>query len=99
MTGQQTPQKTKTYNTAIYCRLSKDDGKIAESSSISTQREMLTQYVKSQGWKLYGEYVDDGYTCLNFNRPNFQRMISDIKDGKINCVITKGPFKTWKELP
>lgn len=75
--------------TAIYCRLSKDDGTNKESSSISTQKEILTSYAESNGWVIYDYYIDDGYTGLNFNRPEFQRMIKDIENGRINCVITK----------
>lgn len=77
------------YNTAIYCRLSKDDGKVTESSSIQTQKQMLTQYVRQQGWKIADIYVDDGFSGLDFDRPDFKRMLQDIDDGKINCVVTK----------
>jgi len=76
-------------NVAIYCRLSKDDGTQGESGSISTQKEILTQYVKLQGWHLSKIYVDDGFSGTNFNRPDFQRMIKDIESGLIDCVITK----------
>ena len=82
-------QKAKTYHAAIYCRLSKDDGNVSESASIATQRDMLTQYVRDQGWRLAGEYIDDGYSGLNFDRPDFKRMIADIEAGKINLVVTK----------
>lgn len=74
---------------AIYCRLSKDDGNMSESSSIGTQRDMLARYVREQGWKLAGEYIDDGFSGLSFDRPDFKRMIADVEAGKINCVITK----------
>lgn len=77
------------YNTAIYCRLSKDDGKVTESSSIQTQKQMLTQYVRQQGWKISDIYVDDGFSGFDFDRPDFKRMLQDIEDGKINCVVTK----------
>ena len=76
------------YRVAIYLRLSRDDGN-EESQSIQTQREMLTTYVNKNGWKIFDEYVDDGYTGTNFNRPDFQRMINDIESGVINMVITK----------
>lgn len=82
-------QQGKQYQVAIYCRLSRDDGNLTESSSISTQREILTRYVREQGWKIAGEYIDDGYSGVNFDRPDFKRMLSDIELGKINCVITK----------
>ena len=76
------------YRIAIYLRLSRDDGN-EESQSIQSQREMLTTYVNEKGWKIYEEYVDDGFSGTNFNRPDFQRMISDIESGIINMVITK----------
>lgn len=78
------------YNTALYLRLSKDDGlDNIESSSIQTQKEMLTRYCRENGIIIGNYYVDDGYSGTNFDRPAFKQMISDIEDGKINCVITK----------
>ena len=79
----------KIYNTALYCRLSLDDGSVGESESIQTQKIILEEYAKIQEFKIYDVYVDDGYSGLNFNRPGFQRMIQDIQGGKINLVITK----------
>jgi DNA invertase Pin-like site-specific DNA recombinase len=79
----------KTYNAAIYCRLSKEDGDKEESASIDTQKAILTEHVKQQGWRLVQTYIDDGYTGLNFNRPRFQDMIKDIENGLIDCVVTK----------
>ena len=81
--------KDKIFNVGIYCRLSKDDGKDSESESISTQKTILTDYVKERGWRLVKTYVDDGYSGTNFQRPQFQAMIKDIEAGLINCVITK----------
>ena len=81
--------KQQIYNTAIYLRLSRDDELQGESGSISTQRQMLTQYCREQGLRIYDEYVDDGYSGTNFERPSFQRMLDDIEEGKINCVVTK----------
>ena len=77
------------YNTALYLRLSKDDGTMNESSSIQTQKEMLTRYCRENGFAISKIYIDDGWSGTNTNRPSFQRMLSDIEDGKINCVITK----------
>ena len=82
-------QINKIYNTAIYCRLSKDDGTSVESTSIGTQKEMLTKYAREQGFVIEDYYIDDGVSGKDFNRPAFQRMIGDIKDGKINCVLSK----------
>ncbi len=77
------------HKTAIYCRLSSDDGTNTDSSSIQTQKLMLEKYCKEQGFLISDIYVDDGYSGLNFNRPAFQRLVSDIESKKINLVITK----------
>ena len=79
----------KIYNTALYCRLSLNDGSVGESGSIQTQKIILEEYAKMHWFKIYDVYVDDCYLGLNFNRPGFQRMIQDIQGGKINLVITK----------
>lgn len=79
----------KTYNVAIYCRLSRDDGNDSVSSSIQNQRETLTKYCKERSWNIYDVYIDDGYSGTNFERPSFKRMITDITYGRVNCVITK----------
>lgn len=83
------PYNTKIYNTALYMRLSKDDELQGESGSIQTQRMMLRQYASEHGMCVVDEYIDDGWSGTNFDRPSFQRMIDDIEDGKINCVVTK----------
>ena len=77
------------YNVAIYCRLSKDDDNKAESSSISNQKTILTNYVEQQKWHIHDYYCDDGISGTTFNRPDFNRMIEDIDNGKVNLVITK----------
>lgn len=76
-------------NTAIYCRLSRDDGNVDESQSIQSQKEVLTNYVTEQGWNLIDYYIDDGYSGTDFNRPSFQRLLKDIEAGRINIVVTK----------
>ncbi len=79
-----------TNRVAIYCRLSKDDEfKKGESASIQNQRDMLIDYCKQRNWTIADIYVDDGYTGLNIDRPDFQRMLVDIKAKKIDTVITK----------
>ena len=67
------------YNTALYLRLSRDDELKGESGSIGTQRDILTQYCKEQNLRIVGEYVDDGWSRTNFDRPSFQRMIDVIE--------------------
>ena len=75
--------------TALYCRISLDDGSQNESMSISNQKLMLKDYAEKNGMPRYEYYVDDGYTGRNFNRPSFKRLIADIEAGKVGCVITK----------
>ena len=81
------------YKVAIYIRLSKEDVDRGydESESIKNQRTLLTEYVRKLGWnyQLTDIYIDQGFTGTNYNRPDFQRMIRDIKNGKINMVVTK----------
>ncbi len=77
-----------TYKAALYMRLSRDDG-TAESASITTQRKMLKSYAADNGYLVFDEYVDDGWSGTNFDRPDFKRMIADIEAKKINLVITK----------
>ena len=75
--------------TALYCRFTKDDMVQGDSESIKTQKAMLTQYAKEQGFLVAEVYVDDGWSGLNFDRPSFNRMLDDIEAGKIDVVITK----------
>ena len=77
------------YNVVNYYRLSKEDGHDSESSSIATQKAILTDYVRKHGWHLVREYADDGYSGVSDQRPAFQEMLRDIKAGGIDCVITK----------
>ncbi len=80
--------ETKLY-AALYIRLSVEDGDGAESGSISTQRKILRHYAEEKDFTIYGEYVDDGYSGTNLDRPAFQRMLQAIEAGHINVVITK----------
>lgn len=77
------------YKAGLYLRLSKDDENDGESSSISTQRNILHEFAKAHDIIVNNEYVDDGYSGTNYDRPGFRRMINDIEDGVINCVMTK----------
>lgn len=75
--------------TALYCRLSRDDGKIEDSNSVANQKRMLQKYAKENGFGNTRQYVDDGYTGTNFNRPGFQKLIEDIETGYVSTVIVK----------
>lgn len=75
--------------TALYCRYSRDDGQEEENASITHQRELLKEYAENNGYTNLRCYADDGYSGTNFNRPDFQRMLEDIKNGLIGTVIVK----------
>lgn len=85
------------YKVAIYLRLSKDDGDFslaengkAESNSIHNQRELLLAFLANHPeMELYGEYKDDGRTGTNFDRPEFKRMMDDVRKGAIDCIVVK----------
>ena len=87
----QLPEKKSTiWRVALYARLSRDDGDKLESDSIANQRKLLERFSAGQAqMELAGFYSDDGYTGYNFERPDFQHMIEDIKSGKVNCVVVK----------
>lgn len=73
----------------LYMRLSKDDERAGESQSIENQRIILTKYVAEHGWDIVDEYVDDGYSGTNFDRPDVQRLLEDAKTGRINTIVVK----------
>ena len=75
--------------TALYCRLSRDDGAEGDSNSVANQKRLLQKYAKENNLGNTRFYVDDGYTGTNFNRPSFQKMVEDIEMGYISTVIVK----------
>ena len=87
------------YKCGRYLRLSKEDElKKDESSSIASQRMIIESFAKFQGLEVIKEYIDDGFSGGNFDRPGFKEMIKDIEDGVINCVITKDLSRLGREL-
>ena len=84
-----------TYQAAIYLRLSREDGDVDEgtklvSNSISNQKSLIMDFLKSHAEiEIHLVYADDGYSGVNFDRPEFQRMLEDIRKGIVNCVIVK----------
>ena len=74
---------------AIYCRLSKDDELSGPSASIQNQRELLRRYCEEQGWRVAGIFQDDGYTGLNMDRPEFQKMLAAVERGMFDVILTK----------
>ena len=75
--------------TALYCRLSQDDGREGESNSISNQKEILMQYAKQHGFLHHEFFIDDGVSGTTFARPDFQRMQRMAENGQIATIIVK----------
>lgn len=73
----------------LYYRLSKDDERAGESLSIENQKRILEKYARENGFEIVYEYIDDGWSGTNFNRPGVQRLLEDAKNGKINVIIVK----------
>lgn len=84
------PPRNASWRAALYIRLSKEDGDKNESYSVTSQREILKEYIKQRpDIFLFDYYVDDGWSGTNFDRPAFCRMMQDIYDGRVNCVVVK----------
>lgn len=93
----------KIYRAAIYVRLSKEDGDVAESgkkesNSISNQKSLIKEYLKDkEDIEIVSERVDDGYSGSNFERPQFQLMMEEIKRGVVDCVVVKDLSRFGRE--
>lgn len=86
------------FKTGIYIRLSKEDGDKAESDSVANQKMMLVNYVNdSNEFEVHDIYIDDGYTGTNFDRPSFKKLINDIEDNLIDCVIVKDQSRLGRD--
>ena len=75
--------------TALYLRLSRDDGAVTDSESIVNQKAFLLRYASENSLNVAGIFSDDGYSGLSFDRPDFNRMIKMIEEKRINTVVTK----------
>lgn len=89
MQSKKTKEKENIGITALYCRLSRDDGTEGDSNSVGNQKRLLQKYAKENGLDNTRFYVDDGYTGTNFNRPGFQKLLEDIEMGYMTAVIVK----------
>ncbi len=85
----QSKKKQQTGITALYCRLSRDDGQAGDSNSVANQKKLLTKFAKENKLGNTRFYVDDGYTGTNFRRPGFQQMIEDVDMGYVTTIIVK----------
>lgn len=86
----QSNKETTIYHAALYLRLSKEDGDKTESNSISHQRDLISNFIKSMPEiRICSERIDDGFSGVDFKRPAFNLMMEDVKAGRINCIIVK----------
>ncbi len=85
------------YSCALYCRLSNEDDLQGESQSITNQRDLLIKYANENNLSIHDTYIDDGYSGTNFDRPDFQRMIKDIENKKVNMVIVKDSSRLGRD--
>ena len=84
--------------TILYCRVSNEDAQDGESNSIANQKSLIREFLKSKNdIVIEQEYVDDGFSGSNFERPALQMMLEDIKKGKIDCVVTKDLSRFGRE--
>ena len=77
--------------TGLYLRLSRDDEKAGESLSIENQRIILRKFTAENGGTVVDEYIDDGWSGTDFERPGVKRLLDDAKDGKIDTIVVKEP--------
>ena len=75
--------------TALYCRLSQEDAREGESLSIENQKKMLSEYAERNGFRNCQFYVDDGFSGVSSNRPDYQRMLNDVENELVGTVIVK----------
>ena len=85
------------YKVGIYLRLSREDERLGESGSISTQRDLLLNYIRDNNLIFVDEYVDDGVSGTTFDRAGFNRMIKDCESKKINMIITKDTSRLGRD--
>jgi site-specific DNA recombinase len=85
------------WNTAIYTRISEEEGLKTATDSIANQKKILNEYAYQHGLKVFKTYEDDGFRGGSFNRPAFKQMINDIDNGLINCVLVKDLSRFGRE--
>ncbi len=97
--GKTTEQMMKVWKVAKYIRLSRDDGNV-ESESVANQRKILDEQIPSffkDEYEIIDEYIDDGRTgTSDYTRPDFLRLVEDVKKGKINCIVTKNLSRAFR---
>ena len=85
-------------NIGLYIRLSKEDEQNIESKSITSQKLYLNNYINKFDYQNKYEYIDDGYSGTNFDRPAFKKLILDIENKKIDTIITKDSSRLGRNI-
>ena len=89
-------------NVAVYCRLSDEDTNkkniTDESESIQNQKSMLISYTMDRGWSVYNIYSDEDYSGADRNRPEFNKMLTDCENGKIDIVLCKTQSRFSRDM-
>lgn len=83
------PEKSHDLITALYERLSRDDEQLGESNSITNQKKLLEDFARQGGFEPFAHYTDDGWSGGSFDRPEWKRLIEDVENGRVRCIITK----------
>ena len=83
--------------TALYCRLSQEDAREGESLSIENQKKMLKEYADRNGFHNCQYYIDDGFSGVNKNRPEYVRMLRDVENGLVGTVIVKDQSRLGRD--
>ena len=83
--------------TALYCRLSQEDAREGESLSIENQKKMLSEYAERNGFRNCHYYVDDGFSGVNKNRPEYVHMLKDVENGLVGTVIVKDQSRLGRD--
>lgn len=83
--------------TALYCRLSRDDGYSDESCSIDSQKSMLKEYALNEGFDHCEFFIDDGFSGTNFDRPDFVRMIEMVEHNMVSTIVVKDLSRLGRE--
>ena len=90
-------QNGNTKITALYSRLSRDDEAVGDSISIKSQKAMLEKYADQNGFPNVKHFSDDGFSGKNFERPDWERMISEIEKGNVDTVISKDMSRVGRD--
>ena len=81
-----------------YLRLSREEAQAGESSSITNQRRIIANYCEQNNITLLGEFVDDGWSGSNFERPGFQQMMRELDSKTVNTIITKDLSRLGRDM-